>query len=79
MQQVWHQSDSIGSRFHQGSKLGTFIYIFGIPMKKLLLALVFAGLGATSAMTADLAARPYSKAPALLAPTSAYKIGRAHV
>jgi outer membrane immunogenic protein len=41
-------------------------------MKKLLLALALTGLGATSAMAADLAARPYSKAPALLAPTSAY-------
>jgi outer membrane immunogenic protein len=38
-----------------------------------LLAIFLAGLGATSTLAADLAARSYSKAPpALLAPTSAY-------
>ena len=41
-------------------------------MKKLLLAVAFAGFGATTTLAADLAARPYSKAPPLLTPTSAY-------
>src|SRR2546423_7514569 len=43
----------------------------GIHMKKLALATVLAGIGATSALAADLGARaPYSKAPAMMATVS---------
>jgi outer membrane immunogenic protein len=39
-------------------------------MKKIILATVLAGIGSTAALAADLGARTYSKAPAMMAPVS---------
>src|SRR5882672_6270299 len=39
-------------------------------MKKIILATVLAGIGSTAALAADLGARTYTKAPAIMAPVS---------
>jgi outer membrane immunogenic protein len=44
--------------------------IIGIHMKKIILATVLAGIGSTAALAADLGARTYTKAPAMMASVS---------
>jgi outer membrane immunogenic protein len=46
--------------------------IIGVHMKKILLATVLAGIGSTAALAADLGARTYTKAPAIVAPVATW-------